>query len=154
MAATKRKKSAKTDQELLRQIESAADSEHPIVGVFRLKPDDPAKSVNSPERTQELARKVLDRVRRRIGYGANRFNVLRNVGVVIVSAKSPFLDALRHEPEIVSAMANEHPGGSPMIQPLNKRSVPETPRRNQSRTEGKIRAHVASSGASGHRSSK
>lgn len=115
----------KTDPELLRQISAAQDSMKPVVGIVRIRPEDSATLTNSPQRTDEIIRKVFDRVEKKVGTTVNRLNVLRNLGMVVVSAEPKFMSELLKQPEIISAMANQ-PAGNGKIEPINKRSVPES----------------------------
>src|SRR5258705_10621969 len=119
------KREAKTDPELLRQISAAQGSMEPIVGIFRLRPDDSTKLINSPQRTDEIIREVFERVEKNVGVPVNRLNVLRNLGIVVVSAEPRFMSELLKQPEIFSAMANQ-PSGGGKIEPINKRVVPES----------------------------
>ena len=93
----------KTDPELLRQISAAQSGKTPVVGIFRLRPEDSSKLTNSPERTNEIVQAVVDRVAKKVGSRAQRLNVLGNLGVVVVSAAPRFLTELLKQPEIVSA---------------------------------------------------
>jgi len=115
----------KTDPELLRQISAAQDSMEPVVGVFRLRPEDATKLTNSPQRTDEIIRKVFDRVAKKVGTTVNRVNVLRNLGMAVVSAEPRFMSELLKQPEIFSAMANQ-PSGGGKIEPINRHPVPES----------------------------
>lgn len=115
----------KTDPELLRQISAAQSSKQPVVGIFRLKPENAAKLTNTPQRTSEIVQDVVDRVTQKIGTTPQRLNVLTNLGVVIVSAEPRFISELLKQPEIVSAMANQSPEGG-KIKPIKKRSVSES----------------------------
>jgi hypothetical protein len=115
----------KADPELLRQITAAQNSKNPVVGIFRLRPEDSDKLTNSPERTKEIVHEVVERVSTKIGSSPQRINVLGNLGVVIVSAAPRFLTELLKQPEIFSAMANESSEGG-KIEPINKRRVPES----------------------------
>lgn len=124
-AAVSEKSAVKTDPELLRQISAAEGNMEPVVGIFRLKPEDSTKLTNSPQRTEEIIHKVFDRVAKKVGSTVDRLNVLRNLGMVVVSAKPRFISELLKQPEIFSAMANQ-PSGGGKIEPINKRSVPES----------------------------
>ena len=116
------KSSRKTDPELLRQITAARQSKKSLVGIFRLRPENATKLVNSPERTNEIVRDVFERVAKKVGTKPQRFNVLGQVGVVVVSAEPQFMSELLKQPEISSAMANQRESGK--IEPINKRPVP------------------------------
>ncbi|MDQ3666560.1 MAG: hypothetical protein M3410_08280 [Acidobacteriota bacterium] len=115
----------KTDPELLRQISAARSSKKPVVGIFRLRPEDSTKLINSPQRTKEIVHDVFDRVAQKVGTTPQRLNVLGNLGVVVVSAEPRFMSELLKQPEIFSAMAN-HPSESGKIEPINKRRVSES----------------------------
>ena len=115
----------KTDPELLRQISAARSSKKPVVGIFRLKPDDSTKLTNSAERTKEIVQAVFDRVAQKVGTTPQRLNVLFNLGVVVVAAEPQFISELLKQPEIVSAMANQS-AESGKIEPVRKRSVSES----------------------------
>jgi hypothetical protein len=100
------KRQAKVDSELLKQIDTVAAGDDPVEAIFMLRPDDPTQIAASPERTEELAREILQRVEAKVGSGANRVNVFRNLGTFTISAKPAFLRELLAEPEVASAMAN------------------------------------------------
>ncbi len=93
----------KIDPELLKQINSVADSQEPVEAYVMLRPDDPAQVSASANRAEELTRQVLQRVEERVGSGANQVNVFRNLGVFAVSAKPDFLRELLKQPELASA---------------------------------------------------
>lgn len=115
----------KTDPELLRQISAAQNSKKSVVGIFRLRPENATKLVNSPQRTNKIVHDVFERVAKKVGTKPQRFNVLGNVGVVVVSAEPQFLSELLKQPEISSAMANQS-GESGKIEPVSKRPVSES----------------------------
>ena len=99
-----------TDPELVRQMHAATDDDDASVeAVFMLAPEDPSEVVPSPERTEELTRHLLERVKARIGKAAEDVNVFRNMGSFVVSAHPDFLRELIAQPEVASAMANQQP---------------------------------------------
>src|SRR5215207_2407910 len=80
LAEPESKRQVKVDPELLKQIDTVAADDDPVEAVFMLRPDDPMQIAASPERTEELTREILQRVEAKIGSGANRVNVFRNLG--------------------------------------------------------------------------
>ena len=96
-----------TDPELVRQMHAATGDDASVEAVFMLAPEDPSQVVPSPERTEELTRHLLERVKARIGKAAEDFNVFRHMGSFVVSAHPDFLRELIAQPEIASAMANQ-----------------------------------------------
>ena len=128
LAEPESKRQVKVDPELLKQIDTVAADDDPVEAVFMLRPDDPMQIAASPERTEELTREILQRVEAKIGSGANRVNVFRNLGTFAISAKPAFLRELLAEPEVASAMANRQQGEA-YIQPHN--IEPVTPRSNR-----------------------
>ncbi len=115
----------KTDPELLRQISAAEQKNDPVMGIFRIRPEDSTKLTNSPERTKEIINEVVERVSKKVRGKAHRLNVLGNLGVMVISAPSQFMTELLKQPEIFSAMANES-SESGKIDPINKRQVRES----------------------------
>lgn len=115
----------KTDPELLRQINAAEPKNDPVVGIFRIRPEDSTKLTNSPERTKEIVNEVVERVSKKVHSQAERLNVLGNLGVMVISAPSQFMTELLKQPEIFSAMANRS-SESGKIEPVHKHAVPET----------------------------
>lgn len=113
----------KTDPELLRQISAAGRKNDPIVGIFRIRPEDSTKLTNSPERTKEIVNEVVERVSKKVRSKAQRLNVLGNLGVMVIAATSQFMTELLKQPEIFSAMANQS-ADSGKIEPANKHDVP------------------------------
>jgi hypothetical protein len=101
--------SAKTDPELIRQLDQASASEEPVGAVLRLRPGDPSQIVPSPEQTEQLAQKVLERVKKRVGGDEPKHNVFRNLGSFAIAAGPRFMRELLEQPEIASAMANRQP---------------------------------------------
>lgn len=61
------------------------------------------------EETDELARELLARVAEQVGGQADDFNIFRNMGSFVVSAKPAFVRALLEQPEVSSAVANQQP---------------------------------------------
>lgn len=114
-----------TDPELKLQMEAASAKDGAVEAVFILSPDNPSEVVPSPERTEELTRKLLDRVKARVGEGEKRVNIFRNMGSFAVSAHPSFLRELMSQPEIATAMANQQPGAV-VVRPVKKRPVPST----------------------------
>ena len=98
-----------TDPELVRQMRAATGADGSVEAVFMLAPEDPSQIVPSPERTKELTRQLLERVKARIGRAAADVNVFHNMGSFVVSAHPDFLRELIAQPEIASAMANQQP---------------------------------------------
>jgi len=111
---------AKTDPELLRQLEDGAASQSLIQAVFTLRSSE-QKAV-SPEQVEKLTQKVLDRVARIVGTPASEVNIFRNLGAFVVSAQAPFIRALLTDPDIASAMANRQ-SKQMMIPPHRKRPL-------------------------------
>lgn len=122
MGATKT--STKIDPTLLGQLNSVAAGDEPVEAVVRLRPDRPGEIVPSPERTQELATKVIQRVGKRVGNPATRHNVFSNLGSFVISAPSHFLRELIQQPEVAAAVANQQ-AGEALIPPINKKPLVE-----------------------------
>lgn len=97
---------AKTDPELIRQLDQASASEEPVGAVVRLRTDDPSQIVPSPEQTEQLAQEVLERVLKAVGGDEPKHNVFRNLGSFAIAAGARFMRELLEQPEIASAMAN------------------------------------------------
>jgi len=112
----------KIDPELLRQLDPVAASDQPIEAVVRLRPDNPADIVPSPERTAELTKTILDRVGKLLGNPKTRHTVFTNLGSFVVSAPTEFVRELISQPEIAAVVANRQ-SDSAMIQPVDKKPV-------------------------------
>lgn len=104
--ATKRTSSVKIDPELRRQIAAVAASGDDVAAVFRLRPSGRGRVVPSPEGTETLVRSLLERVEKEAGVAPADFNVFRNLGAFVVSAKPSFIRRLLRQPEVASALAN------------------------------------------------
>lgn len=110
----------KTDPELARQLDDPSADAKPVEAVFRLRPGN--SLVVSPEKTEQLTKRVLQRVTNRVGQSAHALNIFRNLGSFVVAARPVFLRELLSQPEIASAMANQRPTGL-LIPPRNKKTV-------------------------------
>lgn len=130
---------AKTDPELVRQLEIAAESKKPVEAVFILRSDDPSQIVPAPERTEELTREILKRVKKRARSSEHRYNVFRNLGSFVVSAPPTFLRELMLQPEIAAAMANQQPGEE-SVEPVKKRPAPSARRHHAGGAQRKAKA--------------
>ena len=119
MAKVPEKALTKTDAELVKQLDQASDSEDLIEAVVRLRPDDPSQIVPAAERTEELTNHLLERVKKESGQAASRYNVFRNLGSFVVSARPAFIRQLMSQPEVASVMANQQPGTA-LIPPIRK----------------------------------
>lgn len=114
-------KSVETDAELTRQLKSA-DKNEPVEVVIRLRSEKPSEIVPSPDRTEQLTKKVLKRVKENTGGSVNRYNVFRNLGYAVVSADADVVRDLIKQPEIASAAANNQPGEI-VAKPVRKSAV-------------------------------
>src|SRR5881628_3865458 len=138
--------SAKADPELIRQLNGTEASKEDIAAVVRLQPDDPSQIVPSPERTEELTQKILERVKKKVGSSESRYNVFKNLGSFVVSAEPEFLRELISQPEVAAAVANKQPEGT-VIAPVEKATVPTTRHQKASRSEKRSRARSSSARA-------
>ena len=133
----------KSDPELLRQLgEEGDDAQGPVVAVVRLMPEDPSQIVPPPERTAEIARSVIERVKEKVE-GFERHNVFQNLGYFVIAASRPFLRELISQPEVAKVIANQQPG-SAEVKPVRQRPVEpepsETARRPRPKKAAKARA--------------
>jgi hypothetical protein len=108
----------KVHPELLEQLEQAGNKL--VQAVVQLRPAKDSKSAPTPAAALVLAEKVLDRVGQKVGHGAARTNVLRNIATVVVEADSDFVRTLIAQPEVVSALPN-----------LTKQSISIPPKRKR-----------------------
>ena len=106
-------------------MEAASAKDDAVEAVFILSPGATSESVPSPERTEEVVRRVLARVKSRVGKGEKKVNVFRNLGSFVVAAHPSFLRELISQPEIASAMANQQPAAD-LVKPVKKRPVPSS----------------------------
>ena len=104
---------AKIDPELKRRLRSrAAPASEPVEAVLRLRPRARRSSrAPSPEATRAIAESVVGRVTQELGKDAGKveFNVLANLGYVVVSAPRAFVERMVAQPEIASASSNRRP---------------------------------------------
>lgn len=100
----KKRIGAKTDPELLRELDAKSASQELVQAVFSLRL--PMSKLTAPRAVEEVTNEVLDRVARNVGTPASEVNVFRNIGAFAISARPAFIRALLAEPEIASAMAN------------------------------------------------
>jgi len=124
---TNAKPKVATDPELARQVEAASHTGDAVEAVFVLTPEDPSQGAPSPERTEQITRQVLERVKDRVGRRENKLNVFRNLGSFVVSAHPEFLKELMSQPEISMAMANQQPG-TETARPVKNRPLPPSVR--------------------------
>jgi hypothetical protein len=113
----------KADPELLRQLEesearsvSAAPEE--VQAVFVLGgASDPssvslggARPLPSPDETEKIVRRVVERVQGETGKRVELLNVFRNMNSFVVAGDPVAIRSLLEQPEIASAVANRQPG--------------------------------------------
>jgi hypothetical protein len=106
--------------ELLEQLAKAGTGL--VQAIVQLRPPRDLKRAPTPDGSQELADRVLNRVGKSVGHPAVRTNVLRNVSTVVVEADPEFVRALIQQPEVVSALPNVT-SQSMLIPPKRKRPV-------------------------------
>lgn len=112
----------KTDPELIQQLENARANDSFVEAVVRFRPDDPKQVVPTPERTEELTKKLLARVKKQVGKSAARYNIFKNLGSFAVSAEPGFLRELMSQPEVAAVVANRQPQDA-LIAPVKKSPV-------------------------------
>ena len=145
--------SAKADPELIRQLNGTESSKEDIAAVVRLQPDDPSQIVPSPERTEELTQKILERVKKKVGSSESRYNVFKNLGSFVVSAEPEFLRELISQPEVAAAVANQQPEGT-VIAPVEKVSISRVGHQKASRFTKKTKGRSSATRSSAPKSGK
>lgn len=100
---------AKTDQELLKQIEDAEARQEAVQAVFSLRPPDPGARFVTPEETDELVEALLKRLADETGESPRDYNVFRNLGSFVVDASPGYVRKMMDQAEIASALANRRP---------------------------------------------
>ena len=113
---------AKTDPELLRQLEQAKSGGNEVQAVFALRTPDSSQKFLTPDQTQAMVENLLRRLQQETGETPRDYNVFKNLGSFVVAASPTFISNLLEQDEIASAVANRQPGGA-LIPPRNKRSV-------------------------------
>ena len=113
---------AKTDPELLRQLEQAKSGGTEVQAVFALRPPDSSQKFLTPDQTQVMVENLLRRLQQETGETPRDYNIFKNLGSFVVAASPTFIRKLLEQDEIASAVANRQPGGA-FIPPRNKRSV-------------------------------
>lgn len=94
------------DPELVRHLADPDLADEPMEAVIVLQSADAAQAAPSPEETERVARRLIDRVAREVGSGARDVHVFRYLGTFIVAAEPTFLRTLLRQPEIASATMN------------------------------------------------
>ena len=102
------KQQPKIDPELIRQIDAAAADTRSVEAVLMLR-QDLSQIAAHPERTQEMTKELLKRVKNRVGSGPKQVHVFQNIGSFIVAAEPSYLRELLAQPEIATAVANRQP---------------------------------------------
>ena len=125
-----------TDPELNRQMDAASATGRDVEAVFTLSPDETSDGVRSPEETENLTRRVLERVTNRVGQGEKKLNIFRNIGSFVVSANPSFVKELIAQPEIASAIANRQQETDP-VGPVKKREAGSTERPKRSKSKAR-----------------
>ncbi len=94
------------DPYLSEQIHAAESTGHEIQAIL---------SVGADADAHEIAGRVVDRVRQITGQAPGVVNVLKNLGLIVVSARAEFLRHMIEQPEFESASANRTtpPPGKP-----------------------------------------
>ncbi len=85
------------DPHLADQIQAAEHTGHEVQAIL---------SVCSDADAHEIAGRVVDRVRQITGQAPGVVNVLKHLGLVVVSAPAEFLRHMIEQPEFESASAN------------------------------------------------
>ena len=95
----------KTDPELLRQIDSAADNNEYIQAVFSLAL--PTKKLLDPQQVEETTNQVLHRAEEEVGSKPSDVNIFKNMGSFVISADASFIQKVIDDPDVASAIANK-----------------------------------------------
>jgi hypothetical protein len=111
----------RTDPELRRQIEAAADTGRPITAVFSLGVDPVA--LPEPVDVEARVASLLKRVGADTGQRPADVQVFGNIGSFAVSAPPEFVARLAQQPEVATATASQ-PAEDILIRPVRRRSVP------------------------------
>lgn len=102
MGKVRKSRRAKTDPELQRQLDSAKESGEPVEAVLTLRRLDAGRSD-----VASTVDEVVRRVESSLGSPATDYNVLGNLGIVVMAAPERVVNAFLDQPEIESAAANE-----------------------------------------------
>lgn len=113
---------AKTDPELLRQLEEATAGNDAVQAVFTLHPPDTSQKFIAPNQTETIVKRVLRRIQQETGESPQDLNVFKHLGSFVIAAPAAFVSKLLEQDEIASALANHQPG-SAFIPPRNKKNV-------------------------------
>lgn len=103
--------SAKTDQELRRQLEQASNDGQEVQAVLALRQPEAAAQFLSPEQTQQVVEDLVTRVRMQTGEAPRDYHVFRNLGSFVVAAPPAVINHLVQQDEVASAVANRQPEG-------------------------------------------
>src|SRR5579871_3440652 len=108
------------DPQLRSQI-AKADAAHPTVAAtFTLR--NSARGLRSPQETQRVVQRILERCQAQTKVRPKGFNVFENLQSFAVDAAPDFVQALLNEPEIESATANEQ-SDDLLIRPVDVHEV-------------------------------
>src|SRR5689334_1118524 len=110
----------RTDPELRRQIEAAADTGRPVAATFSLRGDPGA--VPEPAEVEARVASLLEKVGEKTGQRPADVQVFGNIGSFAVSAPPEFVAQLARQPEVVTATASQ-PAEDILIRPVRRRSV-------------------------------
>lgn len=110
---------SKLHSELQKQLDAASG---PVQAVVQFRNADDKQAIPSPAEASQLAKRVFDRVAKKVGYAAIRTNVMSNIASAVVEADPTYVQALIEQPEVVSAMPNQT-SQDPRIAPRGKRPV-------------------------------
>ena len=134
--------SQKIDPTLRSQLNAVATGDEPVEAVVRLRPERPGEIVPSPERTQELATRVIRRVGKRVGNPSTRHNIFSNLGSFVISAPPHFIRELIQQPEVAAVVANRQTGEA-LIPPIDKKPLVEDRPRKKSTRKAPSRKRTA-----------
>src|SRR5688572_9611830 len=109
------------DPQLLRQVAKAATTRTSVGATLTLRSPD-LNSRLSPEQTNSIVHKLLDRIERQTHSKPKDVNVFPNIRSFAIDAAPVFLKKLIRQPEIDSAVANHQPENL-LIEPVESRVV-------------------------------
>src|SRR5437868_3366834 len=93
------------DGNLAAQLAKATKSNEPMQAWFRLSPTVVDENWTKPDRNEQVARELVERVRRKLGQVVASVNVQKMLGTFTVVGPPSLLKGIMSEPEIVQAGA-------------------------------------------------
>jgi hypothetical protein len=111
-----------THELLAQQLQTAEAEGQPVQAWFRLKAKGVQKAAPSPEQTDALAQKIVDRAKTASGKSVNALTVQPYLGTFTVLAHPALVKEIMSQPEVETGGATHVPGVE-LIRPVESKPV-------------------------------